>query len=71
MAEENQDQFIPQPFRCRFLTIKSMFYDTGRDPWESTGSNMWCAITQTCLGPDGRIADDRECTAARNCFDGI
>jgi hypothetical protein len=29
---------------------------------------FWCHRTQQCVGPDGKIADDRECTAVRDCY---
>ncbi len=59
--------------RCRFLTSKEMLLDVERDPSElaSDSGPFWCALTQTCLGPDGQLADDRGCSHGRSCYDGV
>ena len=59
--------------RCRFLTHKEMFYETGREPsGRRSGSELfWCSQTQTCLGPDGQMVDDRACSPGRACYEGV
>ena len=57
--------------RCRFLSTKGMFVDTGQDPFASLSAQFWCSLTQTCLGPDGQLCDDQQCTPGRNCYDGV
>ena len=59
------------PARCRFLTTKNLFVDTGKDPWDSLSAQYWCGLTQTCLGPDGQLCDDRQCLPERGCFDAV
>ncbi len=61
--------------RCRFLFSKGMFVEVERDPsipQSGTDSGLyWCSHTQTCLGPDGQLADDRNCKPGRACYDGL
>lgn len=68
MAELN---IITGPERCRFLTTKGMFVDTGQDPFQSLSAQFWCARTQTCMGPDNQLVDDLHCLAGRSCFDSL
>ena len=28
----------------------------------------WCSRTQTCLGPDGKVATEGHCCDGRRCF---
>ncbi len=59
--------------RCRFLHHKEMFYETEDRPAGHRSGNelYWCAQTQTCLGPDGQMVDDRNCRPGRGCYDGV
>jgi hypothetical protein len=48
-----------------------MFIDVEPDP---TIPNMrdglyWCSRTMTCLGPDGRVADEESCCEGRGCHE--
>ena len=55
--------------RCEFLRSKDMFVGADEDPSLRSGDRLfWCHKTQTCLGPDGKIADDYECSDPRPCF---
>ena len=56
--------------RCEFLRSKSMFVDAEPNPTvpDSGDRLFWCHKTQTCLGPDGKIADDYECNECRACY---
>lgn len=56
--------------RCANLRWKGMFVSA---EWDESvphgGDNLfWCLKTQTCIGPDGQLADKHECTQARDCF---
>ncbi len=61
--------------RCRCLTHKEMFYETERQPGEEAGRSgselFWCAHTQTCLGPDGQMVDERNCVPGRACYEAV
>ena len=55
--------------RCDSLRWKGMFVDTDHDPPLASGDRLfWCHKTGNCLGPDGRLADDDECSAVRDCY---
>ena len=58
---------------CRSLRCKEMFIDTGREfRMEDSGSGIyWCSHTQTCLGPDGDVADPEHCRSGRGCYDAL
>jgi len=50
-----------------------MFIDTGREfDITDTGSGIfWCSHTQTCVGPDGSVADPEHCKAGRGCYESL
>jgi hypothetical protein len=56
--------------RCEKLRWKGLYTDSPPDPTiqPSNDRSFWCQHTYTCLGPDGRIADDFECNPARTCY---
>ena len=56
--------------RCHFLRWKGMFIEAVWDPTvpRSNDRAFWCHKTQTCLGPDGKLADEYECNEARGCY---
>jgi hypothetical protein len=58
---------------CRCLRWKSQFVLADPDP-SVPGSNeglFWCIQTQTCMGPDGRLAEPGNCcSASRDCYGG-
>jgi hypothetical protein len=56
---------------CCKLRWKGMYIDVEPDP---TVPNMrdglfWCSTTMTCLGPDGRVADEESCCEGRVCHE--
>jgi hypothetical protein len=56
---------------CARLRWKGMFIDVEPDlevPNARDGF-CWCSLTQTCLGPDGRVADEARCGGGRGCFE--
>ena len=53
---------------CQFLREKKMFYQTATDPSPGLPEGpIWCAFTQSLLGPDGHVADAQCCRAGRSC----
>ncbi|MCW5978775.1 MAG: hypothetical protein KIT09_11890 [Bryobacteraceae bacterium] len=56
--------------RCEYLRWKGLYVDGEQNYYASQSGDrlFWCVKTQNCLGPDGRIADDYECSAGRACF---
>jgi hypothetical protein len=59
---------------CRHIRSKEMFYEVeGQlDPLHSSGSGIyWCIHTQTCLGPDGKVAEPASCAVGRACFEAL
>jgi hypothetical protein len=56
--------------RCQNLNWNGQLIDA---EWDSTvqrgnGRIFWCQHTYNCLGPDGKVADERECSPARACY---
>ena len=61
----------PSRNRCAQLRWKGMYIDAPFDP-ETNSSNdsaMWCQHTYKCVGPDGKVVDDFECSPARECYE--
>ena len=55
--------------RCEYLRWKGMYVDKDHDPKLASGDRLfWCHKTQNCLGPDGKLADDYECSVGRSCY---
>ena len=58
---------------CSSLRSKQLFYDTedhDRVDAHHTGEvngPFWCTLTQSLLGPDGKIADVDLCRQGRTC----
>jgi hypothetical protein len=56
--------------RCANLRWKGLYIQAEVDP-ESSYSNdsaMWCQHTFKCIGPDGQVVDEFECSPARECY---
>lgn len=54
------------PDLCPHLRWKRMFYEAEIDltvPRSNDGS-FWCLFTQSCIGPDGQIAEPGDCCSA-------
>jgi len=73
MAIEKPRQFKASMNRCEKLRWKAMFIDAEPDPEAepASSSGYWCQHTFTCLGPDGKIVDDFECSPARGCYEAL
>ncbi len=55
---------------CTSLNWKSKFIWAKPDPTvpPSNSGLFWCGITQTCVGPDGQLAEPMNCCSAnRHC----
>jgi hypothetical protein len=50
-----------------------MFVDVEPDPSVPNPRDgfCWCSLTHTCLGPDGRVADEARCGGGRGCFEAL
>jgi len=57
---------------CRCLRWKGMFIESPHDPTVQPSNDhlFWCMHTQTCLGPDNRVAEPENCTPDRGCYEG-
>lgn len=57
---------------CQHLLSKAMFVtgevDPGQEEEIQHGEHCWCGMTQGALGPDGQLADRRECSPQRSCY---
>lgn len=64
----DSDRFnTSHPDLCPSLRWKGMFVLSERDssvPPTNDGL-YWCLHTQTCIGPDGEIAEPAQCSSAR------
>jgi hypothetical protein len=70
MMTEAERFNINHPDLCPHLHWKGQFYDTEPDPTvpPSNPGLFWCVFTQTCIGPDGQLAEPGTCSsAARAC----
>ncbi len=58
---------------CRRLRWKGMFIDAEPDPSipNTRDGFFWCSLTMTCLGPDGRVADEESCCLGRGCHEAL
>ena len=56
---------------CRCLMSKGKLLDLKYDPTvpPSNDRSFWCVHTQTCLGPDGGLAEPENCKPGRACYD--
>jgi len=66
------ERFNPnRPGLCGHLRWKGMFVPAEGDPSVPRGQGglFWCLYTQTCLGPDGGLAEPGNCTSpGRSCY---
>jgi len=56
--------------RCANLRWKGLYIQAETDPENrySNDSAMWCQHTFKCVGPDGKVCDEFECSPARTCY---
>ena len=70
-ATHESDRFnIHHPNLCPALRWKGQFILAERDPTVPAGNDglFWCLHSQTCIGPDGELAEPRSCSSkSRAC----
>lgn len=70
MFNESDRFNIHHPDLCPKLRWKGQFISAEHDPTvpRSNEGLFWCVYTQTCIGPDGNLAEPGECSLpARKC----
>jgi hypothetical protein len=57
------------PDLCPSLRWKRIYLNVEPDPTvpPSNDGNFWCVHTQTCIGPDGKLAEPGNCRGHRPC----
>lgn len=72
MMINEADRFnINHPDLCECLRWKGMFIGVEHDPSvpPSNSGHFWCVYTQTCIGPDGQLAEPGDCSSpGRACY---
>lgn len=71
MMTEEERFSTERPGLCQALRWKGMFFNTEHDPSVPSTSDrlFWCLYTQTCLGPDGQVAEPGTCSSPeRKCY---
>ncbi len=58
---------------CKCLRSKGMLIDAEWDPTVPRCNDhlFWCMHTQTCMGPDGKVAEPENCKPGRSCHEGL
>jgi hypothetical protein len=71
MIMPDHDRFdISHPDLCPSLRWKGQFISTEHDPTVPPTNDglFWCMHTQTCIGPDGDLAEPGNCKhSGRSC----
>jgi hypothetical protein len=71
MISEAERFNINHPDLCDCLSWKGLFIQVAHDPSvpPSNDGHFWCVFTQTCVGPDGQLAEPGNCSSAsRACY---
>jgi len=71
MITEAERFSTDRPDLCNCLCWKGMFISAEPDPEvpPSTDGLFWCVFTQTCIGPDGELAEPGSCSSPdRKCY---
>jgi len=57
--------------RCANLRWKGLYVDAVINPEDdySNDTALWCQHTYKCVGPDGKVVDEFECSPARQCYE--
>jgi len=57
--------------RCANLRWKGLYVDAVINPEDdySNDTALWCQHTYKCVGPDGKVVDEFECSPARHCYE--
>ena len=70
MISESERFNIHHPDLCQSLRWKGLYILAERDPSVPACNDglFWCVHTQTCIGPDGKLAEPGNCCAKnREC----
>jgi hypothetical protein len=72
MISETDRFNISHPNLCAALRWKGQFIATEPDRTVPSMSDhfYWCIHTQTCIGPDGKIAEPGNCSSSRRTCHG-
>jgi hypothetical protein len=73
MTSDSERFNINHPRLCPALRWKAQFVLTEPDPSETPTNDglFWCAHSQTCIGPDGALAEPGKCSSPfRSCYRG-
>ncbi len=73
MSDQWERLYAARPGLCPALHWKSQFIWSEPDPTVPASNSQlyWCGMTQTCIGPDGKLADPENCCAeGRSCHCG-
>jgi hypothetical protein len=68
MINIREDRFnIHHPKLCTALRWKGQFVTAEHDPTVQPSNDglFWCMYTQTCIGPDGKLAEPGNCNSKR------
>jgi|GEM_PF-257435 len=71
MSSEFERFNTNRPDLCPCLQWKSMFIPADPDPTVQPSNEglFWCLHTQTCIGPDGLLAEPGNCSSPeRACY---
>jgi hypothetical protein len=72
MTTAEERRFNPnRPDLCSCLRWKGMFVPSAEDLSVPSGNGglFWCLYTQTCIGPDGQLAEPGNCASReRGCW---
>ena len=65
MLSESSRFDIQRQNLCPHLRWKGQFVETEHDPTvpASNSGLFWCLYTQTCIGPDGSLAEPGSCSS--------
>ncbi len=64
MISEAERYDTSHPDLCHCLRWKGQFIDVAWDPTVPACNDgiYWCMFTQTCIGPDGQVAEPYACS---------
>lgn len=71
MRTEAERFSTKSPDLCHCLRWKGQFILAEKDPTVPPTNDglFWCVFTQSCIGPDGKLAEPGECsTGDRKCY---
>jgi len=72
MITENERLNTNRPDLCHLLCWKGKFapFDLESKKQPSIDGHFWCTFTQTCMGPDGQLAEPETCDSSELvCFE--